>query len=151
CLLLSVGAVACPCSVRLSTLQQGRDKPQPLREPVLLQCLGHMVGTMDITVEYFYSFFYPERVKRDFEKIRAMGAGSIVYAIHEQEEQRWPRDFERGFRLAQEAGLKVYLSLGRFGNLFAGPLTIPSWYTLRHPQSQVKDRHGTVHEMTCFN
>lgn len=106
---------------------------------------------MDITVAYFHPLFHPECVRRDFEKIRALGAGSIVYAIHEQEEQRWPRDFERGFRLAQEAGLKVYLSLGRFGNLFAGPLTVPSWYTFRHPQSQVKDRHGTVHDMTCFN
>jgi hypothetical protein len=110
-----------------------------------------MVGIMDITVAYFHSLFYPENVKRDFEKIRAMGAGSVVYAIHEQEEQRWPRDFERGFRLAQEAGLKVYLSLGRFGNLFAGPLNVPSWYTFRHRQSRVKDRHGTVHDMTCFN
>jgi hypothetical protein len=106
---------------------------------------------MDITVAYFHSLFHPEGVRRDFEQIRAMGAGSIVYAIHEQEEQRWPRDFERGFRLAQEAGLKVHLSLGRFGNLFAGPLFGPSWYTFRHPQSQVKDRHGSVHDMTCFN
>jgi hypothetical protein len=106
---------------------------------------------MDITVAYFHTLFHPESVRRDFEQIRALGAGSIVYAIHEQEEQRWPRDFERGFRLAQEAGLKVYLSLGRFGNLFTGPAYVPSWYTFRHPQSQVQDRHGSVHDMTCFN
>src|SRR5215472_14102938 len=79
------------------------------------------IGDMDITVAYFHPLFHPEVVKRDFEQIRALGAGSIVYALHEQEEQRWPRDVERGFRLAQEAGLKVYLSLGRFGNLFASP------------------------------
>src|SRR5437762_3236695 len=121
-----------------------------LLAPVVLM-LQSWVGVMDITVAYFHSLFHPESVRRDFEKIRAMGAGSIVYAIHEQEEQRWSRDFERGFRLAQEAGLKVHLSLGHFGNLFAGPSTLPSWYTFRHPQSQVKDRHGTVHDMTCFN
>ncbi|GHO83079.1 hypothetical protein [Dictyobacter formicarum] len=106
---------------------------------------------MDITVAYFHPFFHPEAVKRDLEHIRASGANSIVYAIHEQEEQRWPRDFERGLRIAQDAGLKVYLSLGRFGNLFAGPTFMPSWYTFRHPQSLVKDRHGRVHDMTCFN
>ncbi|GCE06183.1 hypothetical protein [Dictyobacter aurantiacus] len=106
---------------------------------------------MDITVAYFHPFFHPEAVKRDFEHIRASGANGIVYAIHEQEEQRWPRDFERGLRLAQDAGLKVYLSLGRFGNLFAGPIFMPSWYTFRHPQSLVKDRHGRAHDMTCFN
>ena len=106
---------------------------------------------MDITVAYFHSLFHPEQIKRDFEQIRALGATSIIYAIHEQEEQRWPRDFARGFRLAQDAGLKVYLSLGRFGNLFAGPTLMPSWYTFQHPQSQVKDRHGRVHDMTCFN
>src|SRR5690349_5007689 len=106
---------------------------------------------MDITVAYFHPLFHPEAVKRDFEQIRAVGAGSIVYALHEQEEPRWPRDLERGFRLAQQAGLKVHLSLGRFGNLFAGPSLMPSWYTFRHPQSQVKDRHGRSHDMTCFN
>jgi hypothetical protein len=110
-----------------------------------------MVGFMDITIAYFHSLFHPESVKRDFEQIRTMGATSVVYAIHEQEEQRWPRDFERSFRLAQQAGLKVHLSLGRFGNLFAGPSYVPSWYTFRHPQSQVKDQHGSVHDMTCFN
>ncbi len=106
---------------------------------------------MDITVAYFHPFFHPETVKRDFEQIRAAGAANIVYALHEQEEPRWPRDLERGFRLAQQAGLKVYISLGRFGNLFAGPSLMPSWYTFRHPQSQVKDCHGCSHDMTCFN
>ncbi|GCE13475.1 hypothetical protein [Tengunoibacter tsumagoiensis] len=106
---------------------------------------------MDITVAYFHPLFHPETVKRDFEQIRAVGATSIVYALHEQEEQRWPYDLERGLRLAQDAGLKVSLSLGRFGNLFAGPIFMPSWYTFRHPQSLVKDRHGRDHDMSCFN
>src|SRR5690349_13238985 len=106
---------------------------------------------MDITVAYFHPLFHPEAVKRDFEQIRAVGAGSIVYALHEQEEPRWPRDLERGVRQAHEAGLKFHISLGRFGNLFAGPSLMPSWYTFRHPQSQVKDRHGRSHDMTCFN
>jgi hypothetical protein len=106
---------------------------------------------MDITVAYYHPLFHPESLRRDFEHIRASGATSIVYAIHEQEEQRWPRDFERGLRIAQDVGLKVHLSLGRFGNLFAGPVFMPSWYTFQHPQSLVKDRHGRVHDMTCFN
>lgn len=110
-----------------------------------------LVGNMDITVAYFHPFFHPEAIKRDFEQIRATGATGIVYAIHEQEEQRWPRDFERGLALAQEAGLKVYLSLSRFGNLFAGPVFMPSWYTFHHPESVVKDRHGRAHDMSCFN
>jgi hypothetical protein len=90
-------------------------------------------------------------LRQHFDQIRAVGAGSIVYAIHEQEEQRWSRDLERGFRQAQDAGLKVHLSLGRFGNLFAGPHHMPSWYTFRHPQSRVKDRHGRYHDVSCFN
>ncbi len=106
---------------------------------------------MDITVAYFHPLLQPETVKRDFEQIRAAGAGSIVYAIHEQEEQRWSRDLERGFRLAQDTGLKVSLSLGRFGNLFAGPSLMPSWYTFHHPESRVKDRHGRFHDISCFN
>ena len=106
---------------------------------------------MDITVAYFHPLFHAETVRRDFEQIRAAGAGSIVYALHEQEEQRWPRDLERGMRQAQAAGLRFHVSLGRFGNLFAGPVLMPSWYTFRHPQSQVKDRHGRTHDMTCFN
>ena len=106
---------------------------------------------MDITVAYFHSLFHPEALKRDFEQIRAAGASNIVIAVHEQEEQRWPRDFERALQLAQDAGLKVHLSLGRFGNLFAGPIFMPSWYTFQHPQSLVKDRHGRAHDMTCFN
>ncbi len=106
---------------------------------------------MDITVAYFHPFLHPEIVKRDFEQIRAMGVGSVVYAIHEQEEQRWSRDLERGLQQAQDAGLKVYLSLGRYGNLFAGPAFMPSWYTFRHPESRVKDRHGRAHGFSCYN
>lgn len=106
---------------------------------------------MDITVAYFHPLFHPEMVKRDFEQIRASGANSIVYAVHEEEEQRWGKDLERGLRQAQDAGLKIILSLGRYGNLFAGPSHMPSWYTFRHPQSRVQDRHGRHHGMTCYN
>ncbi len=106
---------------------------------------------MDITVAYFHPFLHPEIVKRDFEQIRAAGAGSVVYAIHEQEEQRWSRDLERGLCQAQDAGLKVYLSLGRYGNLFAGPSFMPSWYTFRHPESRIKDQHGRSHGVSCYN
>lgn len=110
-----------------------------------------LVGDMDIAVAYFHPFHHPEVVKRDFEQIRALGVGSIVYAIHEQEEQRWSRDLERGLLMAREVGLKVHLSLGRYGNLFAGPTLMPSWYTFRHPQSRVKDHHGRSHGITCYN
>ena len=110
-----------------------------------------MVDLMDITVAYFHPLLHPETVKRDFARIRAAGAGSIVYAIHEQEEQRLRRDLERGLRQAQDAGLKVHLSLGRYGNLFAGPSLVPSWYTFRHPHSRVMDRHGRYHDISCFN
>jgi hypothetical protein len=106
---------------------------------------------MDITVAYFHSLFRPDILKQDFQAIRASGASNLVYAIHEQEEQRWARDFERGLELARDAGLKVYLSPGRFGNLFAGPTLVPSWYTFRYPQSRVMDQHGRYHELSCFN
>lgn len=106
---------------------------------------------MDITVAYFHALLHPEVVRQDFEQIRAAGANSLLYTIHEQEEQRWQRDFERGLRLAQDVGLKVHLGLGRFGNLFAGPSLMPSWYTFRHPQSRVMDQHGRYHELSCFN
>jgi hypothetical protein len=106
---------------------------------------------MDITIAYFHPLLHPDIVKQDFDQIRATGAGSILYAIHEQEEQRFQRDLERGLRQAQDAGLKVHVSLGRHGNLFAGPLFVPSWYTFRHPQSRVMDRHGRYHEISCFN
>ena len=62
---------------------------------------------MDITVAYFHPLMHPDIVKRDFDQIRATGTGNIVYTIHEQEEQRWPRDLERGLLMAQDAGLKV--------------------------------------------
>lgn len=113
--------------------------------------LCYLAGIMDITIAYFHPLHHPDVVKHDFDQIRAAGAGSIVYAIHEQEAQRWPRDLERGLRLAQDAGLKVYLSLGRYGNLFAGPALVPSWYTFHHPNSRVKDRHGRYHDISCFN
>jgi hypothetical protein len=106
---------------------------------------------MDITVAYFYPLFHPEGVKRDFDQIRATGAGSIVYTIQEQEAARWPRDLERGLRLAQDAGLKVYLSLGRYGNLFSGPSVMPSWYTFHHPHSRILDSHGRYHDISCHN
>ncbi len=106
---------------------------------------------MDITIAYFHPLLHPDVVKQDFDQIRATGAGSIHYAIHEQEEQRFQRDLERGLRQAQDAGLKVNVSLGRHGNLFAGPLFVPSWYTFRHPQSRVMDRHGRYHDISCFN
>ncbi len=106
---------------------------------------------MDITIAYFHPLLRPEVVKQDFEQIRATGAGSIVYAIHEQEAQRFTRDLERGLGQAQDVGLKVYLSLGRFGNLFAGPSLVPSWYTFHHPDSRVMDRHGRYHDVSCFN
>jgi hypothetical protein len=106
---------------------------------------------MDITIAYFHPLLHPEAVKRDFEQMRSAGAGSIVIAIYEQEAQRWPRDLERGLRQAQDLGLKVYLSLGRYGNLFAGPSLVPSWYTFQHPNSRVMDRHGRYHDISCFN
>ena len=110
-----------------------------------------LAGHMDITVAYFHPLLHADIVKQDFDHIRATGAGSILYAVHEQEEQRLQRDMERGLRQAQDAGLKVNLSLGRHGNLFAGPSFVPSWYTFRHPQSRVMDRHGRYHELSCFN
>jgi len=106
---------------------------------------------MDTTVAYFHPFFHPETVKRDFEQIRSVGASNIVYAIQEQEEQRLSRDLERGLRQAADVGLKVHLSLGRYGNLFAGPVLMPSWYTFHHPESRVQDRHGRYHSMSCYN
>ena len=106
---------------------------------------------MDITVAYFHPLLHPDTIKRDFEQIRATGASSIVYTIHEQEDQRWPRDLERGLLLAQDIGLKTHISLGRYGNLFAGPSLMPSWYAFRHPHSRVLDRHGRYHEISCFN
>lgn len=106
---------------------------------------------MDITVAYFHPLLHPDVVKHDFEQIRGTGASSIVYTIHEQEDQRWPRDLERGLLLAQDIGLKTHISLGRYGNLFAGPSLMPSWYTFRHPHSRVLDRHGRYHEISCFN
>ncbi len=106
---------------------------------------------MDLTVAYFHPLHRPDIIKHDFEQIRSVGAGSILYAIHEREEQRWSRDLERGFQQAQDAGLKVHLSLGRYGNLFAGPSLMPSWYTFNHPQSRIKDRHGRSHGISCFN
>ncbi len=106
---------------------------------------------MDITIAYFHPLLHPETLKRDFNRIRAAGAGGIVYAIYEQEEQRQPRDLERGLRQAQDVGLKVHLSLGHHGNLFAGPSLVPSWYTFRHPHSRVMDRHGRYHDVSCFN
>jgi hypothetical protein len=123
--------------------------------PYFLYCLlllvSSMTGQMDITVAYFHPFLHFDVVKQDFDHIRAAGAGSILYAIHEQEDQRLQRDLERGLRQAQDAGLKVYVSPGRHGNLFAGPSFVPSWYTFRHPQSRVMDRHGRYHEISCFN
>ena len=106
---------------------------------------------MDITVAYFHPFLHPDTTRRDFEQIRATGAGNIVYTIHEQEDERWPRDLERGLLQAQDVGLKTHISLGRYGNLFAGPSLMPSWYTFRHPHSRVLDRHGRYHEISCFN
>jgi hypothetical protein len=110
-----------------------------------------LVDLMDITVAYFHPLLHPEAIKHDFEQIRTTGAGSIVYAVHEQEAQRWPRDLERGLQQAQDVGLKVYLTLGRYGNLFAGPSLMPSWYTFHHPKSRVMDRHGRYHDISCFN
>jgi hypothetical protein len=106
---------------------------------------------MDITVAYFHPLLHPDSIKRDFEQIRATGASNIVYTIHEQEDERWPRDLERGLLQAQDVGLKAHISLGRHGNLFAGPALMPSWYTFRHPHSRVLDRHGRYHEISCFN
>lgn len=106
---------------------------------------------MDITIAYFHPLLHPEAVKRDFEQIRSTGAGSIVIAVYEQEAQRGQRDLERGLRQAQDLGLKVYLSLGRYGNLFAGPSLVPSWYTFQHPNSRVMDRHGRYHDISCYN
>ncbi len=106
---------------------------------------------MDITVAYFHSWLHAENVKRDFEQIRATGASNIVIAIHEQEEQRLARDFTRVLQQAHDVGLKVHLSMGRYGNLFAGPSLMPSWYTFQHPESRVKDRHGRYHDISCYN
>jgi hypothetical protein len=106
---------------------------------------------MDITIAYYHPLLHPEVVKRDFEQIRSAGAGSIVVAVYEQEVQRSLRDLERGLRQAQDMGLKVYLNLSRYGNLFAGPVLVPSWYTFHHPNSRVMDRHGRYHDISCFN
>src|SRR2546429_8585729 len=101
-----------------------------------------LAGAMDITIAYFHPLHHAEAVKQDFDQIRATGAGSILYAIHEQEEQRLQRDLERGLRQAQDVGLKVNVNIGRHGNLFAGPFIVPSWYTFRPPHTSVMDRYG---------
>src|SRR5437660_12223250 len=103
-----------------------------------LYCTSSLVvGFMEITIAYFHPLLHPDVAKRDFDQIRSAGAGSIVYAIHEQEEQRWPRDLERGMRLVQDAGLKIHLSLARYGNLCAGTSIVPSGYPYIPPESRL--------------
>src|SRR5258708_19842855 len=105
---------------------------------------------MEVTVAYYHSLLHPDIVKRDFEEIRSAGAGSIVYSIHEQEAQRWPRDLERGLAQAQDAGLKVHLSLGLYGNLFARPSLLPSSYTFCTPLSRGIDPLTPLHQSSSF-
>src|SRR5258708_8165678 len=98
-------------------------------------CFG--VGCMEVTVAYCHSLLHPDIVKRDFEEIRSAGARRIVYAIHEQEAQRWPRDLETSPPQAHAARPKVYICYTRYQNLIAVPSPAPTSDTFHHPQSRL--------------
>ena len=59
------------------------------RQELLLLCILvlplilFLKDVMDITVAYFQPFLHPDMVKRDFDQIRASGASSIVYTVHD--------------------------------------------------------------------
>ncbi|HEU5199925.1 MAG TPA: hypothetical protein VFU32_09820 [Ktedonobacterales bacterium] len=106
---------------------------------------------MEIIVAYFHPLLNPDTVARDFDEISLAGAHAVLCALHEQDVQRWPKDLERGFSLAHEMGLKLYVSLSRHGGIFSGPQLIPSWYPFRHPQTRLVDQHGHSYDQCCVN
>jgi hypothetical protein len=106
---------------------------------------------MESIVAYYHPFWHPGHLERDLRDIQQSGAGTVLFAIHEEDAQRWPRDLARGLHLARSAGLRVYASLARYGGIFGGPHLVPSWYTFRHPETRVVDRHGVYHDLTCVN
>src|SRR5256885_3211312 len=84
--------------------ERSEEHTSELQSPCKLVCRL----LLEKTNAYFHPLLHAEVVKHDFEQIRAIGAGSIVYAVHEQEAHCWPRDLERALRHTQQPGLNVY-------------------------------------------
>jgi hypothetical protein len=106
---------------------------------------------MESIIAYYYPFWHPGHLEHDLREIQQSGATAVLFAIHEEDVHRWPRDLARGLNLPRTLGLRVYASLARYGGIFNGPHLVPSWYTFRHPETRVVDRHGLHHDLACVN
>jgi len=122
--------------------------PHPLPDKLLAAIIPCI---MESIVAYYHPFWHPGHLERDLKEIQQSGASAVLYAIHEEDTQRWPGDVARGLHLAHDVGLRIYASLARYGGIFGGPHLVPSWYTFRHPETRVVDRHGVQHDFTCVN
>lgn len=120
---------------------------------------------MEILFFYTETCTNPKRAREVFREMRTMGADSVVINVYEQDLLRWKKDMPRLFDLAGEAGLKRYVSYGRYGGAFSGALMVPSLFTYLRPDTLVVPqdaRKGTggeadvaasefFHRISCVN
>jgi hypothetical protein len=79
----------------------------------------------------------PRRARDVFREMREMGADAVLINVYEQDLLRWPKDMPRLFDAAADAGLRRYVSYGRYGGAFSGALMVPSLFTFLHPYTVV--------------
>lgn len=95
---------------------------------------------MELLLFYTETCTNPKRARDVFREMRDMGADSVVINVYEQDLLRWKKDMPRLFDMAGEAGLKRYVSYGRYGGAFSGALMVPSLFTYLRPDSVVIPR-----------
>src|SRR5688500_1691111 len=95
------------------------------------------MATSEIVFFYTESMTNPTRAREVFAAMRGMGADAVVFNVYEQDLSRWAKDLPRVLSLADQAGLRRYVSPGRHGGVFSGALVAPSLYSYVHPESLV--------------
>jgi len=92
---------------------------------------------MEIQFLYTETCTNPTRARDVFREMRDIGADSVVICVYEQDLLRWTKDLPRLFDEAAKAGLRRYVSYGRFGGAFSGALMVPSLFTFLRPDTGI--------------
>ncbi len=98
---------------------------------------------MEIVFFYTETCTNPKRARDVFKEMRDLGADSVIINVYEQDLLRWKKDMPRLFDEAANAGLRRYVSYGRYGGAFSGGLMVPSLFTFLRPDSVVTPKDPT--------
>lgn len=91
---------------------------------------------------YSFSVFNPEEVDRNYKKMKDMGADGVCISLMETDFHSVPRVLNKHRELTRKNGLKLYITSGRWGGLFAAAPRNGSLFAIKNPETVMVNENG---------